>query len=119
MLLLAGGRGSLELFRCEYTGVVQASCCCPEHDAQSDGVPILSRACCCRIEHLDASLPAGMAGSSKLIGAASPLLICSASSVLPPPRLSPSLRAYRIPERHRERTRAGPPLTIAHRRLLI
>jgi hypothetical protein len=109
---------SFALFRCAYTGQARTVCCCPAHE-QMEGAT-LSQSCCCSVEQVDASLPAGTIAHDKLASFA------SAPPALPPaPPLS--LRALRVadappalrPLRHALETRAGPPLIIMHRRLLL
>jgi hypothetical protein len=121
LLVAAQPAQSFALFRCVYTGTALESCCCPGADPiHDDATEKLSKTSCCSVEHIDGSLPAGATESHKLVSAALP-------QVRPLPALHPASEALfqtRAPIATKrlglaEQPRAGPPLIIAHRRLLI
>jgi hypothetical protein len=112
---------SFALFRCVYTGTALGTCCCPGADSvHEDPASTLSKASCCSVEHIASSLPAGAIESHKLAPALAP-------HVRLLPALYPASEAFaqtRAPIamkrlRSADPPRAGPPLIIAHRRLLI
>jgi hypothetical protein len=119
VLLIVGTQArSFALFRCELTGVALTACCCPGEEGQESAA--ISRACCCSVEHFEARLPTGSTAPQTVAH----LPYAPQSWQLMP--LVPELRAavMRQPQsagmrRYAERTRAGPSLTIVHRRLLI
>lgn len=122
LLLLLGtlNARSFALFRCVYTGTAQSACCCPAAERAEDaGKPLVNKADCCRIEQVAASLPAGAPSALEFHKSQPPLLLGSLR--FPPPRPVAVEPVYRlcIDARFALRTRAGPPLTIVHRRLLI
>jgi hypothetical protein len=110
---------SFALFRCAYTGVVLTSCCCAASELPDSTAPVLSKRDCCAVQHIDTSLPAG-ARSVQTISFA-PSTPCLLLPPLRAPRsyLGVVALATTRPTRQRERSRAGPSLTIVNRRLLL
>lgn len=120
LLVLATEAHSFALFRCEFTGVARTACCCCPGTEEAEDNATISRACCCSVEQVDASMPTGTQGPqspTQHVAAPAlwmPELRLPAVHVLPPqPPPSAGMRRYA------ERTRAGPSLIIVHRRLLI
>ncbi|HKO93681.1 MAG TPA: hypothetical protein VJU61_21155 [Polyangiaceae bacterium] len=120
LLVLATEAHSFALFRCKFTGLARTACCCPGSEEVEDSATI-SRACCCSVEQVDASMPAGAQGPQ------SPAqhVVAAPALWLPELRL-PTVRMLSLQpppsagmRRYAERTRAGPSLIIVHRRLLI
>lgn len=120
VLLSIGGAParSLALFRCVYTRVALTSCCCRGHEGGSQQAE-LARASCCEVEAVDARLPAASPGPERVAVSEAPLLalhaLAAPAPVLRSAYAPPALR----PLRHVLQTRAGPPLIIVHRRLLL
>jgi hypothetical protein len=119
LLLLAGTQSrSFALFRCGYTGVALTACCCPGAE-EAETTPQISRACCCNVEQVEGSLPtAAQTPQTSMPLATAPLCLpeirrSAGRVVIVEPLPSTGMRRYA------ERTRAGPSLTIVHRRLLI
>lgn len=121
--LLAAGMPaqSFALFRCQLTGAVLGSCCCAGDEASHDDAPVSSYAPddCCDVERVDASLPAGVVSTGELAHADFVMLRLEAPAAAPPRALSVASERSASRAREPQRSRAGPSLIIAHRRLLI
>jgi hypothetical protein len=121
LIVLAGTQArSFALFRCQFTGTASASCCCPSVEAKlTETHAALSKACCCQIEKVDAKLPPSSSISTQLAqlspGPALLLVAPAPAKFVSLVPLQPNERMIRCSRR----TRAGPPLTIVYRRLLI
>lgn len=120
LLAVGSPAQSWALFRCQYTGAVLSSCCCSDDDFGARERPAsVSRAHCCRVERVEASLPSGVATPEKLdppplAWRPWPLPSLPAPSVV-------RVASWRPPRPFRfgGPTRAGPSLNIVHRRLLL
>jgi hypothetical protein len=123
LLFLSAGefaRGS-ELLRCELSGLVLSDCCCPSADHDGSAPPSLSQACCCKLEkQASTTSPSDSATRSMPEG---PRVLVSvihktALSATSPRQAQPDAQHGGF-SRYTAPPRAGPPLVIAHRRLLI
>jgi hypothetical protein len=121
LLLEVGNARGFELFRCDFTGATQAACCCPEAAERPAAGPVIARACCCHVQHVEADLPATAAFASKLANPPAGPLLVSLPLAGPSPTQLHAYPPYLATPTQRDatRVRAGPRLTIVHRRLLI
>lgn len=119
VLIVAGTQArSFALFRCELTGTALSTCCCPGEEEHES--PAISRACCCSMEQVDASVPTGSTAPETFANLSYAPQAWLATPVVPAWRPV----AVREPQsagmrRYAQRTRAGPSLVIVNRRLLI